>query len=139
MEEPHIFNMQMQMLSWPWALFGYKFWIILAMSSWERLIWNLVLFFITEHCFAKNALKSSLKSFSLKSVTNLFSWNNGEIRGISALFKKRFNRDQYVSEFLWMLVSLIRSKLDIFYFYAYFWKRHQQWLNLVVIKKASLV
>ena len=51
-----------------------------------------------EHCFAKKELKSS--AFSLKSVTKLFSWNNGGIRGIFLLFKKRFNRDQYVLEFL---------------------------------------
>ena len=51
-----------------------------------------------EHCFAKNALKRS--PFSLKSVTNLFSWNNDGIRDISLLLKKRFNRDQYVLEFL---------------------------------------
>ena len=34
-------------------------------------------FFIKEHYFAKNALKNL--AFSLKSVTNLFSWNNGGI------------------------------------------------------------
>ena len=26
MEEPHIFNMRILTLSWPWALFGSKFW-----------------------------------------------------------------------------------------------------------------
>ena len=36
--------------------------------------------FIKEHCFAKNALKSS--AFSLKSVTNLFPGNKGGFRGI---------------------------------------------------------
>ena len=55
---------------------------------------SLLLFFIKEHCFAKNALKSL--AFSLKPVTNLFSWNNGRIRGTFLLFKKRFNRDQFV-------------------------------------------
>ena len=40
--------------------------------------------FFKEHCFAKNALKSS----TLKSVTNLFSWNNVGIGGIFLLFKK---------------------------------------------------
>ena len=59
---------------------------------------SLLLFFIKEHCFAKNALKSL--AFSLKPVTNLFSWNNGRIRGTFLLFKKRFNRDQFVLEFL---------------------------------------
>ena len=51
-----------------------------------------------EHCFAKNTLESS--TFSLKSVTNLFAWNNGGIRGTFLLFQKRFNRDQYVLKFL---------------------------------------
>ena len=37
MEEPHFFNMRMLKLSWRWALFGSKFWIILAMSTWEKL------------------------------------------------------------------------------------------------------
>ena len=59
---------------------------------------SLLLFFIKEHRFAKNALKSL--AFSLKPVTNLLSWNNSRIRGTFLLFKKRFNRDQFVLEFL---------------------------------------
>ena len=42
---------------------------------------------------------SKSSAFSVKSVTNLFSWNNGGIRGVFLLFKKMFKRDQYVFEF----------------------------------------
>ena len=37
MEEPHIYNMWMLMLSWSWALFVSKIWI-LAILSWEKIL-----------------------------------------------------------------------------------------------------
>ena len=83
-----------------------RFGITFAILSWEKLTkdkrlsvkyWickaNLLLLLIKEHCVAKWELKSS--SFSLKPVTNLFSWNESGTRGIFSLFKRRINRDQY--------------------------------------------
>ena len=43
----------------------------------------------------------------MKSATiYLSSWNSVGIRGMFLLFRKWFNRDQYVLGFLWELVSL---------------------------------
>ena len=106
-ESSHSFNIRMLILSWPWALFGLRFWIIFNMSlftnftidkrlsvkKWSR-GGSLLSFLIKEHCFAKKELKSS--AFSLKSVINLLLWNNGGITGILQLFRKMFNRAQYV-------------------------------------------
>ena len=87
----------MLIFSWPCALPESKFWIILAISSWEviedkRLLVKYCIFvgrvlplFFRKHCFEKNELKCS--AFSKKLVTNLFSWNNGGIKGIFLLFK----------------------------------------------------
>ena len=47
---------------------------------------SLLLFFITEHCFAKNELKKF--AFSLNSVTNLLLWRRGGIKGIFFVFQK---------------------------------------------------
>ena len=95
----------MLMLSWPFALFGSKLWIILAISSWEKLTEDKRLSSNNEVamgvccCYAKNPLKSS--AFSLKSVKNFSSWNNDGIRGIFLLFKKWLNRHQHALELLW--------------------------------------
>ena len=62
---------------------------------------SLLPFFIKEHCFAKNALKSL--AFLLTSVTNLFLWHNGGIKGIFYSLKNgriETNRDQHVLEFI---------------------------------------
>ena len=80
-------------LSWPWALFGSKFWFsnVVLRKTYRRCDdvkgddVSLLLFFIQEHFFAKSALKSS--AFSLKSVINLFSWNNSGIRGFFIVYK----------------------------------------------------
>ena len=48
---------------------------------------------IREHCFAKKVL--NISAFLLKSMINLFSCSNGEIRGIFLLFRNIFNIDQY--------------------------------------------
>ena len=112
--------MRILILSWPCALFGSRFWITFAILSWEKLAkdrrlsvkylicdGSLLLLLIKEHCVAKWELKSS--AFSLKSVTNLFSWNKGGIRGIFLLFKRRLSRDQYALQFLLRLVSFLSS------------------------------
>ena len=54
-------------------------------------------------CLANNKLDSS--AFFFKSVINSFSWYKGEIMGSLLLFKKMFNMDQYVFEFIWILNS----------------------------------
>ena len=103
----------MLILSWQWALFGLRFWIIFNMSvfihftvdkhlsvrKWSR-GGSVLSFLIKEHCFARKELKIS--AFSLKSVANLLLWNNGRITGILGLFRKIFNRAQWKQ---WVLVS----------------------------------
>ena len=115
-ESPHIFNIRMLILSWPWALFGLRFWMIFNMSlltnftvdkrlsvrKWSR-GGSLLPFLIKEHCFAKKELKSS--AFPLKSVTNLLLWNNGVITGILRLFRKIFNRAQYALVLFWIVFN----------------------------------
>ena len=53
---------------------------------------NSLLFFGSEHCSAKNELKSS--AFSLKSKPNLLSWKVGGMHKIFLSFKDVFNIDQ---------------------------------------------
>ena len=48
--------------------------------------------FISEYCFAKKELKIS--AFSLKSVTNLFSWNSDGIHCIFYIIENLFNTEQ---------------------------------------------
>ena len=104
-ESLHGFNIQMLILSLTWALFGLRLWIIFNISLFtnftidKRLsVWkwsrgrHLLSFLIKENCFAKKELKSS--AFSLKSLTNLLWWNNGEMTGNLRLFRKIFNRAQ---------------------------------------------
>ena len=62
--------------------------------------------YLLKNCVAKWEWKTSV--FSLKSVTNLFSWNKGRIRGIFLLFK-RLSRDQYALQFLLTLVIFLSS------------------------------
>ena len=47
-----------------------------------------------EHCLGKKELNNS--AFSLKFVTNLFSWKIGGIQGIFLLLRKDFSTDHYV-------------------------------------------
>ena len=63
----------------------------LSVEKWSR-GGSLLSFLIKEHCFAKKELKSS--AFSLKSLTNLLWWSNGEMTGNLQLFRKNFNRAQ---------------------------------------------
>ena len=69
-ESPHIFNMRMLILSWPWALFELRFWIIFNMSAFRNFTtdkrlsirkWrggrSLLSLLIKEYCFAKKELK----------------------------------------------------------------------------------
>ena len=132
MAESLFFTMKMLMLSSPWALFGSKIWIILAISSQEKLTENnrgcqssnegekasLLLLFITKFCFAKNALKSS--DCSSKSVTNLFSWNNGGIRRVFCLKIGLIETD--MSEYV-----PIRISLDISQFARHSWVKILFW------------
>ena len=88
-EELHIYGMRMLMLSWPWALFGYKSWIILGNRLEKNLQKindcrlnnerELASFFYQKALFCKILRSSTL---FLKSLTNLSSSNIGEIRGI---------------------------------------------------------
>ena len=105
MDLPHSFNKQMLNMSWPWALLGPRFWIIVAISSLvkvtveigffvllQRMKGSLLKLFIIEHCLAKKQLNSS--AFFLKSVTYLFQWMRGGIRLIVLLFNDDFNIEQ---------------------------------------------
>ena len=80
-------------LSRPCALFGFKLWIILKISSWEKLMdlsdWSvrgaklvgsLLLFCNIEHCSAKKEWKSS--AFWRKLVIKLPLWYNGGMIGV---------------------------------------------------------
>ena len=92
-EFPHIFIIRILSLSWPWVIFGSKLFIILEMSSVEkltvsrdllvsftRLLGKTLLLSNTVHLFAKKVLKSS--AFSLKFPIDLISWNRECIQGI---------------------------------------------------------
>ena len=94
-------NLNIQILSWSWALLGCNFRITFKISFSENLtvlkhvlvcgkswggIW--LSFFKREHNLAKWKLKISL--FTWKSVTNLSSWSKGDIQGIFLPLKKRF-------------------------------------------------
>ena len=81
---PHIFNIWILILSWPCAFSESKFWIILRISSLEKVTLHknlsilskspddrLLPLLITVHYLAKNELNNS--AFFLKSVANLFS------------------------------------------------------------------
>ena len=85
-------------ISYPCALFESRFWITLPILSWEKLregkwlsvewwIYNsrLLLPFIKKQCLSK--LESKTNAFTLNSLTNLFSWNKGGIRGIFCSLK----------------------------------------------------
>ena len=90
-ESPRIFNIRKLILSWSWALFGLRSWIIFNMSLFTNFTvgkrlsvrkWShggsLLSFLIKEHCFAKKELKRL--SFFLK-ISNKFVfvkkwWNN---------------------------------------------------------------
>ena len=113
----HLFApfLRILILLWPWALFRSMFSINFTISLWEKLekdrrlpvkylicYWSLPLLFIKEQCVAKWQFKNS--TFSLKYVTNLFSWSKGGIRRILFLFKRHLSRDQYALQFLVRLV-----------------------------------
>ena len=109
----------------------HKFWIIVAIWSWEKVtedkrllvkywicVGRVLALFIKEHCFEEkkeNELKNSV--FFKKLVTNLFLRNSGGIRSIFLLFEKYFNKDQYGLEFLWRLFSLL---LIIKFWFSYY-------------------
>ena len=92
-ELPQILIKQRFILSRPCALFGFKFWIIFKISSWEKLmdvsdwsVWgaklvgSLLLFCNTDHCSGKKELKSS--AFWWKLIINLPLWYSGGMLGI---------------------------------------------------------
>ena len=89
---PHSCNVQMLIISWPWALFECWLLIIWRMSVSENpqkvkvcylsnfnLDGNVLLFGMREHWLAKKELKISL--FSLKLVTYLLLWKIGGMHG----------------------------------------------------------
>ena len=98
-EFPHNFIIRILSISWPWALFGSKLFIILDVSTVEKLTVssNLLVRFSSSfgktllllnrvHWFAKKVLKSL--AFSLKFVINLISWNRGGVQGIFYYLKE---------------------------------------------------
>ena len=98
---PQILVTRILILSWPWALFGSKFYLIFSISLSEKFTvskgfsvvkWRLrgssILSLIKEHCFAMKELKSS--DFFLKSVACSFPWKRGGLSGTFLLFKKAF-------------------------------------------------
>ena len=101
-----IFNIQILIILWLWALLGLKFLITFKISYVEnstnesdlhgflvRTKGSLPLLLTREHCFEMKSLKSS--AFSLKLMINLPLCNRGKIQGIFLLFRKVFNIDQY--------------------------------------------
>ena len=92
-EFPHSFIIRILSISWPCALFGSKWLIVLAMSllkkctesrhllvSWGRSTGKTLLLLKKEHWFTKKWLNNS--AFSLKSVMILFSWKRVGMQGI---------------------------------------------------------
>ena len=92
-ESTQSFNMRMLIISWPWALFEFRFLIIWRMSFLEKLHLdnefsvskgncdsNTLLLGMREHCSAKKVLRISL--FSLKPTIYVLLWNIGGVHGI---------------------------------------------------------
>ena len=92
-EFPHSFIIRILSISWPCALFGSKWLIILAMSllekciesrhlfvSWGRSVGKTLLLLKRGHWFTKKGLNNL--AFSLKSVMNLLSWKRGSMQGM---------------------------------------------------------
>ena len=110
----HIFNIQILILLWPWALIELRFWIIfdmpvfisftigdrLSVREWSRGT-NLLSLWIKEYCLAKKEIKSL--AFTLKS--NLLLWNNGGITVILRLFRKILNKAQYTLVLFWIVFT----------------------------------
>ena len=100
-EEPQIFSIHVLKLSCPCGLPESNFWIILAVSYWEKVtkdkrlsvkywicLGRVVALFVKEHCFWKRWIEkfSFFQEISYKFVFV-------KIRGIFLLFKKHFNKD----------------------------------------------
>ena len=92
-EFPHSFIIRILSISWPCALFGSKWVIILAMSllekciesrhlfvSWGRSVGKTLLLLKRGHWFTKKGLNNL--AFSSKSVMNLLSWKRGSMQGM---------------------------------------------------------
>ena len=75
-------------------MFSFDIWTLLGHISVRnsKFFGSSLLYFGSEHCSAKNVLKSS--AFSLKSITNLLSRNTGGMHRIFLSFKNVFNIDQ---------------------------------------------
>ena len=97
-EFPLSFIIHILRISWPCALFGCKWLIILAMSQlekyiesrhlfvrWGRSVGKTLLLLKRKHWLTKKWLNNS--AFCLKSVMNLFSWKRGGMLGIFLLLK----------------------------------------------------
>ena len=91
--ESHIFNIRIEILSWPCALLTLRFLIIFRISSFSKLIEDNVEWVLKEiaegntllldkgvHWVAKKSLNRF--AFSVKSDTILLFTNNGGIKGI---------------------------------------------------------
>ena len=105
-ESPHMFNIRILILSWPWALFGSMSLIIQRMSSfvtWKEydvlsvrngsLEGKTLPFEIREQWPAKKGSKISL--FSWKSTIYLSSWNGQWMRGFFFPLNSVFRSDHY--------------------------------------------
>ena len=53
MEMSQCFIMQMLIMSWPWALLGSRFFIILYISSFEKIMWYLKCYYVWNMYWAK--------------------------------------------------------------------------------------
>ena len=104
-EWPQILIIRILISSGPYAISGFKFWIIYKILSWERSMdvsdWSVrdvklfessLLFCNIEHCSAKKESKSS--TFWRKSIIKLPLWYSGGMIGIFLSFMKLFKMDQ---------------------------------------------
>ena len=111
----HILIIFMEISSWPWALFTFKF-IVILMTKLSEKGTEFILEFVNYIWFSSSLLplargvhsliKKSLKIFvlALKSVTNLLLTKRDGITGILLPLEKPFKKDQYI--FNWSVRSL---------------------------------
>ena len=115
---PHILSMRMLIILYPCALFESKLCINFSISFSVNVIFdkdlsilgcrkegNSLLLSMIEHCLAKKQLNNL--AFSLKFVTNLFSWKIGGIQGIFYYYGKTLVLTNMFWD-LWMVPLIFR-------------------------------
>ena len=104
-DSPHNFSIRILIMSCPWALFGSRFFIILAISLQVTGIHQsvLVVFYVQSRmnftCIAYHSALLSKKllsssALSIKFKMNLLLWNSGGMQGIFLLMRNVFKSDQ---------------------------------------------